>query len=388
MNGPDGKWIGYGPGDVSPEVPNIERRLLRAYPKNSHAVEHGVVLDDRYTDGTAAAVQDITRFMNNDPVELERLRRMGIATPLRDDGVANLAVRKAIGAYVDPVYRSKYPIQGVWADSRAFLNPPTAHSFNKATDQFRDEFMRLYRPMAGTNIWLIGYSMGGVSVQKCLTALPPEWRAFVLGITTFGDPSMPAEGSLLGNDPGEGISKLPQPQWVRNRYWSYSIDGDWYPRARGLLFLLYQVLTRAELTLDFAIYLFTKFPQQAFQELLGLAPSDDPLHGALSGLTGLMTTGPAGAIGQLLNPVQLLTVLPELVYLLFDAIKFIATNAHGKYGDPAYALWDGMTAVDHAAANIRRVAPQGCTLVLLPGTWSNWDQLFQYDVAAQLQRPA
>ncbi len=388
MNGPDGKWIGYGPGDVSPEVINIERRLLHAYPKNSHAAEHGVVLDDRYTDGTAAAVRDITRFMNSDPIELERLRRLGITTPLRDDGVANLAVRKAIGAYVAPVYRSKYPIQGVWADSRAFLNPPDAHSFNKATDQFRDEFMRLYRPMAGTNIWLLGYSMGGVSVQKCLTVLPPEWRQFVLGVTTFGDPSMPAEGSLLGNDPGEGISKLPQPQWVRDRYWSYSIDGDWYPRARGLLFLLYQVLTRAELTLDFAIYLFTKFPQQAFQELLGLAPSADPLHGALSGLAGLMTTGPAGTIGQLLNPVQLLSLLPDLVYLLFDAIKFIATNAHGKYGDPAYALWDGMTAVDHAAANIRRVAPQGCTLVLLPGTWSNWDQLFQFDVAAQLQTPA
>lgn len=101
-----------------------------------------------------------------------------------------------------------------------------------------------------------------------------------------------------------------------------------------------------------------------------------------------MTTGPAGTIGQLLNPVQLLSLLPSLVYLLFDAIKFIATNAHGKYGDPAYALWDGMTAVDHAVANIRHVAPQSCTLVLLPGTWSNWDQLFQFDVAAQLQTPA
>jgi hypothetical protein len=55
------------------------------------------------------------------------------------------------------------------------------------------------------------------------------------------------------------------------------------------------------------------------------------------------------------------------------------------YGDPAHAFWDGMTAVDHAAANIRRVAPNGCTLFLLPGTWSNWDQLFQFDVAIRLQ---
>lgn len=385
MNGPDGKWIGYGPDDVSPEVNKVERRLLLAYPKNSHAVEHGVQLDDRYTDATAAAVSDIARFMNNDPRELDRLRRMGIATPLRDDGVANLDVRKAIGAYVEPVYKPKYPIQGVWADSRAFLNPPSAHSFQKATNDFRDEFMRLYRPMAGTPIWLLGYSMGGVSVQKCLTALPAEWRQYVRGVTTFGDPSMPAEGSLLGNDPGEGISKLPQPEWVRDRYWSYSIEGDWYPRARGLLFLLYDVLTRAELTMDFALYLFTLFPKRAFQELAGTAPSDDPLAGVLGGLAGLMTSGPAGSIGALLNPMQLFAALPDLVFLLFDAIKFIATNAHGKYGDPAYALWDGLTAVDHAAATIRRIAPDGCTLILLPGTWSNWNQLFQFDVAVRLQ---
>lgn len=388
MNGPDGKWIGYGEGDVSDAVIPIEHRLVHAYPKNSHAIEHGVAVDRTYTAGTVHAVRDLTAFMNNDPRELQRLQRMGIATPLRSDGVANLDVRKAIGAYVEAPTNppaSKYPIQGVWADSRAFLNPPTAHSFVKATNDFRDEAMRLYRPMAGTPIWLLGYSMGGDSVRKILEAMPPEWRRYVVGVTTFGDPSMPAEGSLLGDDPGEGISKSPQPPWVRDRYWSYSIDGDWYPRARGLLFLLYQVLTRAELTMEFAIYLFTEFPKQAFQQLIGQAPSTDPLAGVLAGLAGMMTSGPLGAVGALLNPLQLFAVLPDLVHLLFDAIKFVATNAHGMYGDPGHALWDGMTAVDHAAATIRRVAPGGCTLFLLPGTWANWNQGFPFDVAAQLQ---
>lgn len=393
MNGADGKWIGYGEGDVSDAVTPIERRLVHAYPTNSHAIEYGVAVDRTYTASTAQAVRDLTAFMNNDPRELERLQRMGIATPLRADGVANLDVRKAIGAYVEAPAnppQSKYPIQGVWADSRAFLNPPTAHSFAKATNDFRDEAIRLYRPMAGTPIWPIGYSMGGVSVQKFLTALPPEWRQYVVGVSTFGDPSMPMEGSLNGNDPGEGISRTPQPQWCWNRYWSYSIDGDWYPRARGLLFLLYQILTRAELTMDFAIYLFTEFPKLAFQQLLGNAamPSSDPLFGVLSGLAGLMTSGPANMVGiSVLNPLQLFAILPDLVRLLFDAIKFIATNAHGKYGDPAYALWDGMTAVDHAAATIRRVAPDGCTLFLLPGTWANWNQGFPFDVAVELQQP-
>ena len=76
---------------------------------------------------------------------------------------------------------------------------------------------------------------------------------------------------------------------------------------------------------------------------------------------------------------------PQVIWLLVDAIKFVVTGAHGKYGDPAFALWDGLTAVDHAVATIRRVAPQGCTLYLLPGTWSTWDQLFPFDIAARLQ---
>ncbi|EIU63095.1 hypothetical protein MM1S1540310_2991 [Mycobacteroides abscessus subsp. bolletii 1S-154-0310] len=390
MNGPDGKWIGYGEGDESDAVIPIEHRLVHAYPKNSHAIEHGVAVDRTYTAGTAQAVRDLTAFMNNDPRERERLARMGIATPLRSDGVANLDVRKAIGAYIEAPAnppQSKYPIQGVWADSRAFLNPPTAHSFVKATNDFRDEAMRLYRPMAGTPIWLLGYSMGGDSVRKILEAMPPEWRQYVVGVSTFGDPSIPAEGSLNGNDPGEGISRTPQPSWVWDRYWSYSIDGDWYPRARGLLFLLYELLTRAELTLDFASYLFTVFPKQAFQQLLGTAPSDDPLHGVLKGLAGLMTSGPANVFGALLNPLQLFAILPDLVRLLFDAIKFIATGAHGKYGDPAYALWDGMTAVDHAVKTVRQQAPDGCTLFLFPGTWANWNQGFPFDVAVGLQSP-
>ncbi|AXN53319.1 lysin B [Mycobacterium phage Thonko] len=388
-----GRWIGYGPGDISPECEKIDRRLALAYPQRSHAREHGVVVDQVFDQRTADALVDLVEFMNSDQRERERLLKLGVKLPMRTDGIADLNVRRGIGAYVDPpkvAPRQKYPCQGVWADSRAFLNPPDAHSFEKATDDFAREGLRLYGMTVGQPIWVLGYSMGGTSTQKFLSRLHPDWRQFVVGVTTFGDPAMPAEGSLLGNDPGEGISKQPQPEWVRDRYWSYSIDGDWYPRARGLLFLLYKILTRAELSLDFAMYLFTEFPTQAMQELMGIEPpsSDDPIDRALNGvlrpLAGLLTSGPLGAIGSLLNPLAMLSVLPDLVSLLFDAIKFIATNAHGKYADPAVRLWDGMTAVDHAATTIRRVAPQGCTLYLFPGTWSNWNQLFQFDVWVRL----
>jgi hypothetical protein len=207
----------------------------------------------------------------------------------------------------------------------------------------------------------------------------------VVGVTTFGDPSMPAQGSLLGDDPGEGIGKLPQPEWVWDRYWSYSIDGDWYPRARGLLFQLYEILTKAELTIEFATYLVKVLPTLPGRILTGQDDSDDPLTGVLKPLANVISTGPADVIGSLFKPAQVLAALPSVIWLLFDAVKFLMTRAHGMYGDPQHALWDGMTGVDHAIANIRKVAPQGCTLMLLPGTWSNWDQLFQFDVAARLQ---
>jgi hypothetical protein len=377
-----GKWIGYGEGDNSPEVTKIEHRMLYAYPKSSQAVKNGVIEDTVFNAATARSVSSLATFINeNPPLSL----KMAKGKPLRTDGIADLAFRQAIGAYVAPVIGKRYPIQGVWADSRAFLNPPEAHSFNRATNDFAAEGYRLYSNMVGLPIIPVGYSMGGTSVKKFLDRLPPQWRQYVKMVITFGDPCMPDSGSMLGNDPGEGISKDPQPQWVRDRYYSFSIEGDWYPRARGLLFFMYQILTRAELTPEFAMWLFTSFPILAFQQLMGQKPSDDPLAGVLGGLASLMTTGPVGMIGSLLNPLQLFQLLPQLINLLFDAIKFITTNAHGKYDDPAYALWDGQTAVNKAVQLVREVVPNGATLVLFPGTWSSWNQLFQFDVAARLQ---
>jgi hypothetical protein len=73
------------------------------------------------------------------------------------------------------------------------------------------------------------------------------------------------------------------------------------------------------------------------------------------------------------------------MWLLADGRKFAVTQAHGMYREPAHAFWDEMTAVDHAVGTIQRTTPQGGTLFLLPGTWSNWDQLFQFDIAIRLQ---
>lgn len=279
--------------------------------------------------------------------------------------------------------RHKYEIQGVGGDSSAFLNPPQAHSFEKATRDFAVEGNRL-TPLLKPPIVPIGYSMGGVSVCKYLNTLTPQQRSLIGAVITFGDPSMPAGGSLLGDMKGEGISKMPQPQWCWDRYYSFALPGDWYPQAEGLLFFLYSVLVKAELTPDFALYLFTSFPLQAMQQLMGIQPTNDPLGGVLAPMAGLMTSGPASMIGALLGPAQIFLLLPQLIELLLDAVNFMITNAHGMYGDPGHAAWDGMTGVDKAVSIVNELFPDGATTLLFPGTWSNWDQLFQFDTAIKL----
>ena len=78
----------------------------------------------------------------------------------------------------------------------------------------------------------------------------------------------------------------------------------------------------------------------------------------------------------------MLAALPTAIWLLFDAVKFIATQAHGMYGDPRFALWDGTTAVDHAVANIRKVAQEGCACcTCCPANGATGDQ---FDLAIRL----
>lgn len=365
-------WIGWQVGMSGPTVQAAKRKLR---PRFSYAKQ----LDDTEYFGT-----DLEAVLSTYQVKKNPERVAQGKPPLRIDGVLDYATQDALGMIE---HTTPYPIQGVGGDSRAYLMPPDAPSFQKDVAAFGAEGHRLHtimRTRGPASIIPIGYSMGGVSVKRYLDTVPPEWESDIKMVITFGDPSMPAGGSLLGDMPGEGISKEPQPEWCRDRYYSFAIDGDWYPQARGLLPFLYQIISRMELTLDFALWLFKVFPSLAMQQLMGEAPSDDPLAGVLAGLAGAMTTGPSNVIGKLFGPVQLLALLPQLVQLLTDAIRFAVTGAHGKYGDPAYALWDGMTGVDKAVALIREKVPTA-TLLLFPGSWAQWNQGFQFDVALRLQ---
>lgn len=361
-------------GDGGPQLRPFQEWLNRKFASYSN-----IKIDEKYGLDEARVVAEAMRRYGLPP-SFMTVKLSGVDTTVEGAVATDQFLARA--GYRPPGRR--YPIQGVFANSNAFMQPDPNHSYVQATDEFMNEGFRLYSGMVGTPIVPIGYSMGGDSVRKFLNRLPVEWRQYVKMAVTFGDPSMPPAGSLLGDRPGAGISGVYQPDWVWDRYYSFAIEGDWYPQARGLLPFFYQMAIRAAVSMDFALYLFTVFPMQAMQELLGLTPSADPLAGVLAPLAGLLTTGPTNTVGQLLNPMGIFGVLWKLVELMTDAIKFLKTNAHFMYGDPAHALWDGMTGVDKAAQLIREKVPTA-TLFLFPGTWAFWDQGFPMDVAVRLQ---
>src|SRR5882757_8126947 len=85
MNGPDGKWIGYGLGDTGKQVVLIQHRLLKAYPKNSKAVELGVVESGTYDDATVQAVKNVQPFLKQPAT-----------------GIANYATQAGLGSLTPP----------------------------------------------------------------------------------------------------------------------------------------------------------------------------------------------------------------------------------------------------------------------------------------------
>lgn len=97
-----GKYIGLGVGDSNDECQRINHRLLLAYPVNSHAQRYGVTDTPLFTSGTASALIDQAAFMNGDSNSQFAAVTRGAVFPLRVDGVADLNVRKAIGAYQPP----------------------------------------------------------------------------------------------------------------------------------------------------------------------------------------------------------------------------------------------------------------------------------------------
>lgn len=394
----DNIWRLQDPPMVGDQVKLIQDRARNAF--GSYAIPLGVVVNGVYDRSTSEFIEEFQerkQAAGYKPIlpanvttrrgdcDYETKRALGIL-PIAPNPQQQPFVGYAfpgtwgtwnIGPHCMAVNRSpdKVFLQGVQWDTSAFLNPNPQHSYVEARQEGMNEGLRLMLPDPRKKI-LSGYSMGADVVVRVLHAWPADRRHEIVGVFTFGSPGRPPGATKLGPDPGgAGISGVYTPDWARDREWSYTVDGDMYPEATGYLPALYELLTRMEASPEFAKYLFTWItgipldlgsiftqitapPSNIGAGLLGLlmggASSLIPGFGALKPILGLITPGPIGQTSGPISLAQMLFNLPQIIITLVAALKFVFTNAHGRYwGDNR--LFDGLNAEDHAARTVRQL---------------------------------
>jgi hypothetical protein len=364
------------PPMISDEIAKINRRLLLAYPKASQAVEEGVTLDDVFTEATHRATMNFQRYIND---EIKAGREQG--KPLREDGVfdyaTKLRARVVIPAPTGPVAK-KYVQQGVGFDTSAFMMGNPAHSYIDAVNEGSAEGMRLSLPTVGVPKVGIAYSMGGDVLKRWMQLWPAdrrdEWKLLVV----FGNPSRKPGPTLLGNDPGgKGISGSWYPEWTLSRLYDFTQPGDMYPNAVGVMPQMYQILTRMEASIEFAMYLFQMLTSSFGPLLLGFAGMAVPGAGLLSGILPMVTPGaedgnPATSTEQV-NLLAIITNIGGIIAALGGLINFVRTNAHFRYHDQPQPFWRGLTGVDCAAQIIQELVPGGALTYTVPGTVAHWN---------------
>jgi hypothetical protein len=248
----NGKFIGYGVGDNSPECQRVNHRLLLAYPTNSHAQRYGVTDTSLFTSGTAAALIDQCVFMNGDRASVLAAGTRGAKFPLRVDGIADLNVRKAIGAWSPPgpvcvgfsiggagSNMDGYPRDVVLAcdRSRCYDQPigfntnpvPMNTGVKDGVAAFITQLERPRPEFGGRNCetipWFgVFYSMGalvGMTVlMRILFGDLTRFRSTYMGSSAFGNP-MRANGHVFPDGipvDGEGIAttatyQIPDCHW-------------------------------------------------------------------------------------------------------------------------------------------------------------------------------
>lgn len=352
-----------GPTD---EIRKLQRRLLFAYATNSRAHEAGVIESGIFDVATDQALRAMQTWLaeHEDPKYN------------REPGVLTYDCKTRLGVVlVAPKAKDKrFVQQGVGFSTDAFLMGDPTHSYVDARAEGSAELLRLALPMVGVpKVWM-GYSMGDDVVNTALLQWPQDRRDEIKLIIGFGGPSRRGGPTLLGNDPGGiGIAGVFGPDWAAGITYQFTHEGDMYANAVGLLPWLYQILTRMEISLDFAAYLFNLFISTVGKQLLGLLASALPGAGALSAVANLVTTGPTNQVGgQILDVMKLFALLPQIIQTIAAALKFVSTNAHFHYHDQPETFWRGLTAVDCAAQIITEKVPNA-TVFTVPGTVSFWN---------------
>jgi hypothetical protein len=272
----------------------------------------------------------------------------------------------------------KLDIQGLGFNTDAFMiGRDPAHSYIDMIHDGVGEGRRFAIPDRRKKIFT-GYSGGAGCVVEMLRQWPADRRHEIAIILQFGDPNRPPGRTLLGNDPGgHGISEDFPPDWCLDRYYSFTLPGDMYPNAVGLLPIFYDVLTRMEASLEFMMYLFSMMVDQlgnltpfglmglglggnsaipGFGMLAGLLPlitgsGGGGLLGGLGGFGSLLggapqTSSDAVVNGQPINLVAMLFNIPAIISTLGALLQFLITGAHGNYH--LGTAFDGMSAEDKA----------------------------------------
>lgn len=350
-----------GPTD---EIRKAQHRLIYAF-SHVKALDLGVVESGLFDAATDNAL---------------RVFQQSAGLPV--NGVLDYATKVKLGVIVvaPKAPTKKFVQQGVGFNTDAFLMGNPSHSYNMAVAEEQAEFNRLAYPLVGVPKVLIGYSMGADANNKNLLNWPADRRDEIKCVIQFGDPARPPGPTLLGNDPGgQGISGVFAPEWVLDRYYSFTHSGDMYANATGLLPQLYSILTDLAMTTTFAMRLFSIFTNSiAGAGLLGLGGSSSLAgFGSLSSLLpmltgGSITTNPATKTSEI-NLFAMITNIPAIVQTLVAALQFISTNAHYHYGDQPEQFWRGLTAVDCAAQIIQERVPEGAIVYTIPGTVSWWN---------------
>lgn len=367
------------------EIRKLQHRLLYVFAKNSQSHELGVIESGVFDQATDKALRNIQTFLarTEDP--------KFNAQP----GVLTYDLKLRLGVVVLPPKspKKRFVQQGVGFSTDAFLMGDVTHSYQNALDEGTAETLKLAAPLVGVPKVLIGYSMGDDIVNHVLWNWWPDRRDELKVVVGIGPPSRNPGPTLLGNNPpGQGISGLFTPEWARGRTYQFVADGDMYGCAVGLLPQLYQILIRLEVSIEFAMFLFSQLTSGFGGQLLGLAGAAVPGFGALAPILGMLTgSGGGGLLGgfggllggsqtapvpgtnaAVLQPLSLLTMLPAIIPTLAAALKFVSTNAHYHYHDQPRPEWRGLTAVDCAAQIIAEKVPEA-VVYTVPGTVSWWN---------------
>lgn len=259
--------------------------------------------------------------------------------------------------------RNRYQQQGVGYSASGFLTQNVGTSYEESRDEGVEETVRLIGgSAAGTPIILVGYSQGAdvavhVAAEFAAGGRLESRRRDLKRVITFGSPCRAPGPTLMGNNPpGDGISGHFTPTEFRSITYDYVTNGDMYACSTRLLKFFYLLLTKMELTVDFAM---------AAVQILGTSVLGGQA-GVLGGVLGGLFGGGGNSIGRVFGAVapkatdaevesmaSMLTDVSDVAQTIRVALQFQSTQAHMNYH--SWPDFDGKSAVQHAIDGLNSV---------------------------------